>query len=53
MNLKAIIIDDEKHSHETLNNLLIKFCEDKKKLAIRENGNLGKGNISIILPNLG
>lgn len=28
MNLKAIIVDDERHSRETLKNLIEEFCED-------------------------
>ncbi len=28
MNLSAIIVDDEKHSRETLNNLVTEFCDD-------------------------
>lgn len=37
MNLKAIIVDDEKHSRETLNNLVIEFCEDVEVLTTASN----------------
>ena len=30
MNLRAIIVEDEKHSRETLNNLITEFCSDVK-----------------------
>ncbi|MBZ0328321.1 MAG: LytTR family DNA-binding domain-containing protein [Altibacter sp.] len=33
MNLKAIIVDDESHSRETLKNLVEEFCEDVNVLA--------------------
>lgn len=33
MNLKAIIVDDENHSRETLKNLLEEFCSDVEVLA--------------------
>lgn len=34
MNLRAIIVEDEKHSRETLKNLLEKFCEDVKVIGL-------------------
>ncbi|SRX74556.1 LytR/AlgR family response regulator transcription factor [Aequorivita antarctica] len=37
MNLRAIIVDDEKHSRETLNNLVIEFCEDVEVLTTVSN----------------
>ena len=46
MNLRAIIIDDEKHSTKTLNNLVLEFCEDAEVLRTAS-------NFSLLLPNLG
>lgn len=34
MTLKTIIVEDEKHSRETLKNLLEKFCEDVEVIAM-------------------
>lgn len=34
MNLKAIIVDDEKHSRETLRNLVEEFCEGVQVIAL-------------------
>lgn len=34
MNLKAIVIDDEMHSRETMKNLLEEFCDDVEVLAV-------------------
>jgi len=33
MNLKAIIVDDENHSRETLKNLIEEFCSDVEVVA--------------------
>lgn len=52
MEIKAIVIDDEKHSRETLKNLLEEFCPDIKILACLGNIKDSVQQIPLLKPDL-
>lgn len=52
MDLKAIIVDDENHSRETLKNLLEEFCPDVKVLASVGNVQNAVKEIKLLNPDL-
>lgn len=52
MTLKAIIVDDEKHSRETLKNLVIEFCEDVEVLSTESTINDAVLAIKTLKPDL-
>ena len=52
MNLRAIIVDDEKHSRETLKNLVTEFCADVEILATTSTINEAVSAIKMLKPDL-
>lgn len=52
MTLRAIIVDDEKHSRETLKNLVTEFCEDVELLSTESTINEAVSAIKTLKPDL-
>ncbi len=52
MNIQAIIVDDEKHSRETLKNLIEEFCEGVQVLTLASSINEASSAIQELKPDL-